>query len=158
MMMKTSLCSGILHWHRGSTGAVMTRGKDMVIIRTEDNKKADKDSRQELVYPGEIMQKVCQNWADWRSVQGSSSPANEPDLCPPSNLCFSSWCRRFPDVVGYVAPPTPPQAFWQSVLPDGEGWVCVTHHSQDFMTVLQPKNARHSQFKMQVFLKSTRVW
>lgn len=101
MMMKTSLCSGILHWHRGSTGAVMTRGKDMVIIRTEDNKKADKDSRQELVYPGEIMQKVCQNWADWRSVRGSGSPANEPDLCPPSNLCLLlcsmpafSWCCR----------------------------------------------------------------
>lgn len=101
MMMKTSLCSGILHWHWGSTGAVMTRGKDMVIIRTEDNKKADKDSRQELVYPGEIMQKVCQNWAEWRSVRGSGSPANEPDLCPPSNLCLLlcsmpafSWCCR----------------------------------------------------------------
>lgn len=77
-------------------------------------------------------------------------------LSPSSNLsvCSSSWCCNFPDIVGYVTPLILPQTAWQSVLPDNECWVCSTHHYQDFMTVLQPENARHSQFKMQIFLKS----
>lgn len=52
---------------------------------TEDNEadeddKVDKDFQMGIGLSQDIMQKVCENLTDWRSVQGNGSPANEPDL------------------------------------------------------------------------------